>query len=105
VRSVGIEVAGVFGENPFEVTLAEDEDVIEALAADAAQEALADRVRSWSSDGSAEDACPVCGGHPVEERTELAVAIPKEEPRTLSVGRRVAQLLRDPRPKHHAGSG
>jgi hypothetical protein len=51
MRSVGVEVARVVGENPFEVTLAEDEEMIEALASHAAQEALADRVGSWSPDG------------------------------------------------------
>jgi hypothetical protein len=39
MRSVGIEVARVVGENAFEVALAEDEDVIEALASHAAEEA------------------------------------------------------------------
>jgi hypothetical protein len=53
MRSIGVEVARVVGENTFEVTLAEDEEVIEALASHAAQEALADRVGSWSPDGGA----------------------------------------------------
>jgi hypothetical protein len=52
MRSVGVEVARVVGSNPFEVTLTEDEEVIEALASHAAQEALADRVGPRRPDGN-----------------------------------------------------
>jgi hypothetical protein len=40
------------------MTLAEHEHVVEALAADAAEEALADRVGAWSPHGGPKDAGP-----------------------------------------------
>ncbi len=56
VGALGVEVAHVLGKHPLEVTVAEDEHVVEALAADAAEEPLADGVRSrrldrWPSRG------------------------------------------------------
>jgi hypothetical protein len=68
MRSVGVDVARVVGENAFEVTFAEDEEVIEAFASHAIQEALADRIGSRSPDGRAKDARSDPGGDSVEER-------------------------------------
>src|SRR5262249_29471153 len=44
VRPGTVEVADVLGQDPPEVPLAEDQEVVDALPADAAEEALADRV-------------------------------------------------------------
>jgi hypothetical protein len=44
VGAIGVEVAHVLGEQPLEVTVAEDEHVGEALAADAAEKPFADGV-------------------------------------------------------------
>ena len=55
----------------FEVILAEDEHVVEALGAHAAQEALADGVRVRRSDGRAQDLDSGPRSHVVEPPAEL----------------------------------
>src|ERR1019366_3189322 len=57
----------------------EDDDVIEALAADAPQKSLADRVHQRRLHGGAHDTGTGARGDAVEDRTELVVAISDEE--------------------------
>lgn len=47
VRSVTVVIVGKFEEHPAEVSLIEDDDVIEALISDRAHEALGDRIGLW----------------------------------------------------------
>jgi hypothetical protein len=49
MRSVVVVVVLVFGQRRCGVALVDDEDVVEEFAADAADEALGDRVRPWRS--------------------------------------------------------
>src|SRR5438874_1569454 len=53
VRPRPVEVGGVLPEHAAEVALPQDEDVIEALAPDAAEEALAQRIRPRRAKGRA----------------------------------------------------
>src|SRR2546423_10987938 len=53
VRARPVEVRGVLAEHAGELPLAEDEQVVEAFAAHAPEEALARRVRARSADGRA----------------------------------------------------
>ena len=68
MRSVAVEVSRVVGPNPFEVTLAENDDWVEALVARAAPEALPDRVGPRKPDGGAKDA----GSDPGSDRSKSA---------------------------------
>jgi hypothetical protein len=77
--------------------LGQDDDVIEALAADAPQKSFAHRVHERPTHGRAQDANAGAAGHAVEGLTELVVAVANEELRTLPKRRRIAKLLRGPR--------
>ena len=77
--------------------LAEDEQVVEALGAHAAQEALAERVRVRRSDGRAQDLDAGRLSHAVESRAELVVVVADQEARALTPRRRLAELLGHPR--------
>jgi hypothetical protein len=80
------------------VRLGEDDQVVEALSADASQKAFAHGVHERRLNRRAHDACPGALGDTVEHGTEFIVAVAEEEPRPLPEGRRVAQLLRGPLP-------
>ena len=71
-----VEVAGVFLERAANMVLTQDQDVIEALSTQAAQEALADGIRLGCSVGCAQylDAC----GDPCEGRAVLGVVVADE---------------------------
>ena len=89
-----VEIAGVFLERAAQMVLTEDQDVIEALSTQAAQEAFADRIRPGRSVGRAEylDAC----GGPCEGRAVLGVVVADEVPRSFAKRSCVAELLGDP---------
>jgi hypothetical protein len=76
--------------------LGQDEDVIEALAADTSQESFAHRVHQRCLDRGAQKARTCALGDAVELRTELVIAVAEDELRPLSEGRRVAQLITPP---------
>ena len=71
--------------------------MIQALAAEAAEEALADRVQvgrpGWDRDHVNIRAC---GGRG-EVAPELAIVVPDQEPRCAVVRRSLSELLSDPR--------
>ena len=69
--------------------LGKDDDVIEALAPDAAQKSLAHRVHERRPHRGAQDASSGALGNAVEGRTELVVPIADDELRTLPEGGRV----------------
>src|ERR1019366_230279 len=81
-----------------------DDDVIEALAADAPEKSLADRVHQRRLHGGAHDTGPGARGDAVEGRTKLIVAVPDEELRHVPERRCVAKLLRGPRLRWSARS-
>jgi hypothetical protein len=99
----GVEVAQrVVGKDVAQVRLGEDDQVIEALAADASQKPFAHGVHQRRPNCRAHDACPGALGDTIESGTEFVVAVADEKPRPLPEGRRVAQLLRGPLPRGRA---
>jgi len=100
VRAVDVVVLDVLGEDCLEVTAAEDEHPVEALAPDGADHALTDGVRSGCPDRALDDPGALCGEDGVEGSRELGVAIADEElDRVCVVGevhRDIAGLLGDP---------
>jgi len=98
VRPSRVEVAqGILGEDIPQVPLRQDDHVVEALAADATQEAFAHRIHQGRPDRGVQDARPDARGDAVEDGSELVVAIADDELRRVPEGRRVANLLRSPR--------
>ncbi len=75
------------------MALIQDQDVIQALSTQAAQEAFADRVRPGCSIGCAQylDAC----GDPCEGRAVLGVVVTDEVSRSFAEGSCVVELLGD----------
>ena len=92
VRPHAVEVGDVLAERAAQVALAEDEQVVKALAADAAEEALADGVRSRGADRRAQDRDLAGCGDAREGRPELAVVVADQVAGMLIVRGRLAQL-------------
>ena len=84
------------GQHSAEVALAKDQDVIEALAAEAAEEPLTDRVqvRRLRRDGDHIDTRG--DGGVGEAAPELAIVIPNQESRGRIVRRGLSELLGHP---------
>src|SRR6476659_6094101 len=78
VRAVPVEVGEVLAQHAGQLPLAQDEDVIEALAAHAPQEALAHRVRARSAEGRAQHHDAAGRGNTREVGPELAVIVADE---------------------------
>ncbi len=78
VRSVPVVVRGVLAQYPRQVALADDEEMVEALAPHAAQEALAHGVRPRGAVGRAQDLNAARLSDPGEGRPELAVVVPDQ---------------------------
>jgi hypothetical protein len=80
--------------------LLNDQDAVEEFAADAAEEALGDRVRSCCSDRCLDDADVDGAEDSVEGIGEFGVAVPNEEPEVaagvVEVHAKVASLLGEP---------
>jgi hypothetical protein len=85
------------------VAWAGDQQVVEAFAAQRADEALGDRVRPRCPDWGADDADVGGGEHGVEGGGELGIAVADQEPKPASVvaevDEQVAGLLGDPGPR------
>jgi hypothetical protein len=79
VGPVGVVVVDVFGEEGFEVASAGDEQPVGALAADAADPPLGDRVRCRCLHRGADDPGADRGEHRVEGGRELGVPVPDQE--------------------------
>jgi hypothetical protein len=75
------------------VVFAQDDDVVETLASDAAEESFADGVHQWGPYRRLQDAdaCDAC--RPIEGRAELAIPVTDDELRSLAERRDVAELL------------
>src|SRR5579871_1419931 len=76
---MAVVVAGELGQDRAEMPCAEDEDVIQALAAERAHEPLRKRVRSRRSDRRLDHPRAVAGEDAVECGGELAVPVADEE--------------------------
>src|SRR5690606_39179870 len=94
VRPACVEVRDVLEQYGSQVTFPEDDDEVEAFAADAAEEALAGGVHERCADGCLEDANARAVRDAVEVRAELGVAIADDEARPCSERRQLAKLLR-----------
>jgi hypothetical protein len=97
VWPVPAEVGDVLAEHTAEVPLAEDKQIIEAFTAYAAQEALAEGIRTWRSMRRAQDANAAACSDLRERCPVLPVVVADEVPVALVERRGLAQLLGDPR--------
>ncbi len=96
MRPCPVEVGDVLAEHAGPLPLAEDEQVIQARAADAPQEALADGVGLRGAVRCAQDLDTARCRDPRERRPERAVVIADEGARALVKRGGLAQLLGDP---------
>lgn len=107
MRSGAVEVGeAVLVQHAQHVLFVKDEDVIEALASHAAEEALTDGVDQRGTHRGANDSRASALGNSVELGAELVVTIADDELRSIAESRRVAELLSGPRlsggPRHAA---
>jgi hypothetical protein len=96
MRSRVVEVRAVLAQGAAQLALVQDQEVIEALASDAPQEALARGVRARCPDGRAQHRDPTARRDAGERGPVLAVVVADEGARGAAEGRRLAQLLRYP---------
>src|SRR4051812_17210729 len=82
VRSSAVEVAEVLRQHAPEVPLAEDQRVVRALPADAAEEALADGVGPRRPDRRPKYGDAAGGGEAIELGAVLGVVVVDEEARS-----------------------
>ena len=94
MRPCSVEVSDIRAEDAPQVRLAEDENVVQALAPYAAQEPRARRIDARGADGGAQHADPARGGEAIEPLPILAIVVAKQEPWCHPEWRRLAQLLR-----------
>jgi hypothetical protein len=98
-----VEVGDVLGQDPLQVPLAEDQDMIDALAADAPEEALADGVRARRPNRRQDHVDAATGRDPCEGGAVLGVVVVDQEARPRPLRRRLAELLGDPRVAGRSG--
>jgi hypothetical protein len=95
-------MAGVDAEHVLEVAAVDDQDPVEALAAEGADPTLGVRIRIRGSDGRPGNPHALAAEDLVEGAAELTVAIVKEKAEGLfpvgQVHQQVARLLCDPAP-------
>ena len=91
-----IEVANVLGEYGEQLALGQDDQVVDALAAYAAEKALAGRVHVRRMHRGLDDPRPETLGSAIEISSEFVVSVADEESRTLSERCRIAKLLSGP---------
>ena len=100
VRAVSVVMLGKLLQHQREVAGPDDQNVIEAFAAQGADPALYDRVRLRRSDWCADGPDVGAGKHRVEGGSEPAVPVTDQEPKLLGavakVHEQVAGLLSDP---------
>ena len=85
-----------FGQYPAQMVLSEDEDMVQALPAEAAEEPFTDRVQVGRLRRNGDDIDPCAVRSRGEVVPELTVVVANQEPRSLVVRRRLAQLLGHP---------
>src|ERR671921_1661769 len=89
-----VVVLGELTQHCCEVARSGDQEVVEALPAQGADEAFRDRVRSRCSNRCADDADVGAGEHGVERGSEFAVPVPNQEPERGGVVAEVMSKLR-----------
>ena len=102
-----VVVIDVFLQHCSEVAGSDDQEVVEAFAAQGADEAFRDRIRPGCPDRGVDDADVGAGEHGVERGGELAVPVADQELELLGaiaeLHQQVAGLLRDPVPGRVGG--
>jgi hypothetical protein len=93
MRPGSVEVVSIGIEYPLELLFMQDEQVIEALTPDTAEEALTDGIGAWSVIRRFEKLDGTCLGNPREGHPKLAIIIMDEVLRTLAIGGGLPQLL------------
>ena len=100
VRPLRVVVLGVLAHHCCEVAGPGDQEVVKALPAQRADEALGDRVRPRCLDRCADDSDVRTGEDRVERGGELVVPVADQEPEPVRAGveihQQVAGLLSDP---------
>src|SRR6185295_5155066 len=89
----GIEVAGILGHLEPEVSVAQNEQDIQALAAQAAEEPIAHAIGARRGNGCVQDFDPGTDGNPIEARTIFTVIVANEIAWAFAKGRRLPHLL------------
>ena len=97
MRSCLIEIRDVRIEDALELSLLQDQQVIEAFLPHAPHEALTNGIGSWSVIGNFEQFDATGRRHPVETGSKFAIVISNEIVRCLPIRSRFPQLLRHPR--------
>ena len=88
VRAMSVVVLDVLLQHQREVAWSGDQQVVEAFAAQRADEAFGDRVRARCPDWGAEDGDVGAGEHGVDGGGELGVSVADQEPEPARRGRR-----------------
>jgi hypothetical protein len=78
MRSGLIEVVNILSEDPAKMAFVEDKDVVQALSADTAEEALTDGIRPWGMRGSRSSLDSASGCDSGEQRSIRAVVVPQQ---------------------------
>ena len=97
MRSGLIEVVNILSEDPAKMAFEEDKQMVQALAADTAEEAFTDGIGPWRVERSREHLDPAGSNQASDQGTVLAVIVTHQIPRLLSKRRGLLQLLGDPR--------
>ena len=97
MRPGSVEVVHICIEHAVELPLMQDQQVIEALTPDTAQEALTDGIGTRGIIRSLEKLDATGLGNPREGHSKLAIIITNEVPRSRAISGSLAQLLRRPR--------
>ena len=92
--AVGVVVREVLLQHCRELAWSGDQEVVEAFAAQGADEAFGDGVHFRCSDWGADDADVGAGEHGVEGGGELAVPVADQEPELLGAVAKVDERLR-----------
>lgn len=74
----------VLAEDDFEVSAAEDEEMVQAVFSDGAYEALGERVRPWGADRGLDRRDADRGQNGAERRSELRIPVAHEKAETAS---------------------
>jgi hypothetical protein len=100
VRSLAVLVTDVDAEDVLELAATDDQEPVEAPAADTADPALHMRVRVWRLDGGADDLDLLAVEEGVEGARELRVAVVDQKPHlsvaVVELHQQVARLLQHP---------
>src|SRR4051812_24410207 len=109
MRPPPVVVAHIGAEHVLKLAATEDQEPVEALAANSADPALDVRVRVRGANRRTDDPDTCALEQPIEGRGELAIAVMDEEAHLaaaiVEVDQQVARLLRDPGRVRVAGAG